>query len=444
MVVNTFGYLMLKKKIIFLLFLGINLSVLAQQKRCAATEYDSVLSRRYANWVLQRRALNDSIDVHLQQKRRTFRTAADPTVVRIPVVVHVIHDNPAGQTGGRDNTNISDEQIKAQIRILNEDYRRKPSTRGFNTDPAGADTGIEFYLANIDPDGRPTTGITRHFYRDKTNFALLSDDQLLANIVSWPTDRYLNIWTARFGNGTLLGTAQFPSVAGVNGLDKDNELLVNTDGVFIDFRVFGVGSAVVSRFYRLGRTTTHEVGHWLGLIHTWGDSNCGNDFCADTPTCEGSNNTTSCTSVFSTCNGTRTRNMIENYMDYTIDSCMNVFTKDQANRMKAVLELAPRRLSLVRYWATPLPFGDALGLKIYPNPVTTTNPDLKIEVTLTQFDNFTLEIFDLYGKQIFKNQYNNYPSWALNFSTQDVNPGSYIVKVSTRTESVTKRLVIGR
>ena len=413
----------------------------AQEKRCGAAQYDSLRSRRYANWVFERRALQDSISAYLSQNRRNLRAAVACEKIRIPVVVHVVHDNVAGQTGGRDNTNISDEQIREQIRVLNEDYRRKTGTRGFNNNAVGADTGIEFYLANIDPNGQPSTGITRHLYRQKVSFSILSDDQLLSEIVSWPTDRYLNIWTARFGNGTFLGVAQFPSVSGVQGLDNATELQEKTDGVFIDFRVFGIGSAVISRLYRFGRTTTHEVGHWLGLIHTWGDANCGNDYCADTPTCEDGNQSTICGPIFSNCNGVRTRNMTENYMDYSPDSCMNIFTKQQSARMLAVLELAPRRARLVRYWCAQLPFGDQLGLEIFPNPAAN---DINLKVTLKQFSTFFVEIYDLNGKLLFQNQYLDYPSWIVQLSAGDISPGMYLVKVRTKDESITKRLVVSR
>ena len=413
----------------------------AQEKRCGAAQYDSLRSRRYANWVFERRALQDSISAYLSQNRRNLRAAVACANIRIPVVVHVVHDNVAGQTGGRDNTNISDEQIREQIRVLNEDYRRKTGTRGFNNNAVGTDTGIEFYLANIDPNGQSSTGITRHLYRQKVSFSILSDDQLLSEIVSWPTDRYLNIWTARFGNGTFLGVAQFPSVSGVQGLDNATELQEKTDGVFIDFRVFGIGSAVISRLYRFGRTTTHEIGHWLGLIHTWGDANCGNDYCADTPTCEDGNQSTVCGPIFSNCNGVRTRNMTENYMDYSPDSCMNIFTKQQSARMLAVLELAPRRARLVRYWCAQLPFGDQLGLEIFPNPAAN---DINLKVTLKQFSTFFVEIYDLNGKLLFQNQYLDYPSWIVQLSAGDISPGMYLVKVRTKDESITKRLVVSR
>ncbi|MFN8347170.1 MAG: M43 family zinc metalloprotease [Spirosomataceae bacterium] len=427
-----------------LLFLAF-LSPSVNAQRCSAVQYDSMLAKRYPFWKLKRRMLEDSIQSYLSSPlRRTARTGAICDRIRIPVVVHVVHNNSTGTIGGRDNANISDDQIKEQIRVLNEDYRRKTGTRGFNNNPVGADTGIEFYLATIDPDGKATTGITRHYYPQKTTFDVFSDDQLLAQISGaekeWPTDRYLNIWLARFANN-YLGIAQFPSVSGVEGLDTGTELQVRTDGVFIDFRVFGIGSAVTSRLYNLGRTTTHEIGHWLGLVHTWGDENCGTDYCADTPPCESGNQTSNCGPVFSNCGGVRTRNMTENYLDYSPDSCMNVFTKNQAERMLAVIEKAPRRARLVKYWCAALPFGDQLTVEIYPNPAA----DLAyIKVIQKTFGTFDVTVYSLTGQLVSQKQYKDYPSWEVEFPTTHLPPGSYIVKVKTKDETVTQRLVITR
>ncbi|WP_028666067.1 M43 family zinc metalloprotease [Runella zeae] len=412
-------------------------------QRCSAVPYDSLLQKRYPYWALKRRLLEDSVQNTLHNpSRKNLRTAVLCETIRIPVVVHVIHNNAAGTTGGRDNVNISDEQILSQIKILNEDYRRKAGTRGFNNNPVGADTGIEFYLANVDPNNQPTNGITRHYYPNKTSFDIFSDDQLLANIVSWPTDLYMNIWVTRF-SGSFLGVAQFPSVTGVQGLDNSSELQERTDGVFIDFRVFGVGSAVTSRLYNLGRTTTHEVGHWLGLIHTWGDTNCGDDYCADTPTAESGNQSANCGPVFSNCSGQRMRNMTENYLDYSPDSCMNIFTKNQAERMLAVIEKAPRRARLVKYWCASVPFGEKLAVRVYPNPAPSTER-VKVEVTLKEFGDFEVEVYSVTGQLVKRFVYEDYPSWIVDFPTDDMAAGSYIVRVKTKDETFTSRLIIRR
>lgn len=417
----------------------------ATAQRCSAVQYDSMLAKRYPFWSLKRKMLEDSIQTYLRSPfRRNARTSAICEKIRIPVVVHIIHNNATGTTGGRDNSNISDDQIKEQIRVLNEDYRRKMGTRGFNTNPVGVDTGIEFYLAYKDPNGKSTTGITRHYYTQKTTFDVFSDDQLLTEISTkdgeWPTDRYLNIWVARFSNN-YLGIAQFPSVTGIPGLDNSTELQERTDGIFIDFRVFGIGSAVTSRLYNLGRTTTHEIGHWLGLVHTWGDTNCGDDYCVDTPQCENGNQSTHCGPVFSNCGGVRTRNMTENYLDYSPDSCMNVFTKNQAERMLAVIEKSPRRNRLVKYWCADLPFGNNLSVELFPNPATDL---VSIKVIQKEFGTFDVEVFNLMGQLVSQNQYKDYPSWIVEYSTASLPPGSYVVRVKTKDETVTKRLIITR
>ncbi|MCU0341031.1 MAG: M43 family zinc metalloprotease [Spirosomaceae bacterium] len=422
------------------LFLLVSLTTVWGQ-RCAVVKHDSVMRARYPYWALKRQMLEDSIQSHLRSPVfRNARTAATCSPIRIPVVVHIIHNRTDGIVGGVGNSNIADAQIVNQIRILNEDYRRKPGTRGFNTNTVGADTGIEFYLANIDPNGQPTNGITRQLYTQKTTFDINTDDQLLSNIVSWPTDRYLNIWVARYGSN-FLGIAQFPSVSGIKGLDEENELLERTDGVFIDFRVFGSGTGTLSRLYNLGRTTTHEVGHWLGLIHTWGDTDCGDDYCADTPQAEDGNQSSICGPVFSNCNGTRTRNMTENYMDYSPDSCMNIFTKNQAERMAAVIEKAPRRARLVRYWCAQLPFGSQFSAEIAPNPAST---EINIRVTQKTFGTFDVTIYNASGQLVYQQRFEDYPSWIVTIPTTSFQSGTYFARVSTAQESIIQRLVVVR
>lgn len=425
---------------VFLLLNFLHLASYAQ--RCAAVQYDSAIAKRYPYWRLKRTMLEDSIQAYLKNAStdRRARQAVLCAQVRIPVVVHVVHNNAAMTIGGRDNGNISDEQILAQIRTLNEDYQRKPGTRGFNSNPVGANTGIEFYLANEDPDGNPTNGITRHYYSAISTFDIFTDDQTLANIVNWPTDRYLNIWVSRFGNN-YLGIGQFPSATGVKGLDSANELLEKTDGVFIDYKVFGSGGAVTSKLYSLGRTTTHEVGHWLGLIHTWGDADCGDDYCADTPPAQSGNQSTNCGPLFSTCSGVRTRNMTENYMDYSPDSCMNIFTVNQSERMMAVIEKAPRRARLVKYWCSKVPFGDTFDVKVFPNPAS---DQVNIQISVTEFTDFEVELYNITGQLVGNQKFTDYPSWLVTFPTTNISPGVYIVRVKTEKETVSKRLVITR
>lgn len=428
--------------LIFLLFVVGRLSAQSipddQVNRCGSFERDQLRSLQSPDWQAKRARMDTLISTYLKDQKNSRRTAEE--VIRIPVVVHVIHDQSQTSLGGLNNPNISDAQIRSQIEVLNEDYRRRPGTAGFNTSPVGADAYIEFYLAEFDPDGRATSGITRHRYPAKASFNPFSDDLLLSNIAYWPSDKYLNIWTCRLSN-SYLGIAQFPSVDKVEGLDTANGPNALTDGVIIDFRYFGRKTgAITSRIYNLGRTTTHEVAHWLGLIHTWGDAVCGNDFCPDTPPTEEANRTTVCEDKFSNCTGVQTRNMIENYLDYSPDSCMNIFTKNQVGRMRAVLALAPRRASMVEYAREGrLEPSDNLRVTVFPNPAQV---DINVDVRFSDFQDFTYSIFDLIGHELMQTAYKNVYSRRLKLDVRLLPPGMYILKVSTKSETVTKRFVI--
>ena len=241
-------------------------------------------------------------------------------IIAIPVVVHVVYNN--------NNENISDQQIQSQIDILNEDFRRL-NADAVNTPSAflsvSADCQIEFCLATTDPNGNSTTGITRTS-TSQTSFSTNDGVKYSSSggVNAWNTSDYLNMWVCDLSGG-LLGYAQFPGGT------------VSSDGVVCDYAYFGnIGTATSP--YDLGRTATHEVGHWLNLRHIWGDSNCGNDFCNDTPEHSASNY--GCPSYPSTsnCNGNGTSgDMFMNYMDYTNDACMNIFTQDQKTRMIACI-----------------------------------------------------------------------------------------------------------
>lgn len=414
------------------------------QERCATMRRDSLAAVKYKSWVLQRKVLEDSVQVIQNRNRlagRNARIGAVCDVVRIPVVVHIVHDNTAGTIGGINNANVSDAQVLNQIRVLNEDYRRKPNTKGFNNNAVGADLQIEFFLATADPNGKPTNGITRHYYTDQHSFDIYSDETVLANIVSWPSDRYLNIWVVRASSTSYLGVAQFPSVSGIAGLDNSSELQDKVDGAIIDFRAFGTGGAITTKLYYLGRTATHEIGHWLGLLHTWGDAFCGTDYCNDTPTCESGNQSANCGPKYSNCNGTRTRNMTENYMDYSPDSCMNVFTVNQSERIRAVLEASPRRAKLVRLACTQVAYSSSFQIEVYPNP---TPNDLNVKVILTEFGDFDIELFAMTGQRIYAASYKGYPSWIAAIPTTDIANGEYVLRVSTANESINKRVILCR
>lgn len=405
---------------LFSLFLTGNIK--AQVTRCAADSRPA-----------QNAALQDLIHRKVEEfKSEKLRRSAVPELIRIPVVVHIIHNSASGTISG---SNISDGQVLSQIEVLNEDYRRMPGTAGYNVNPVGADMQIEFFLANIDPEGHPTTGINR-VYSNRRSFSILSETLTISNLSYWDSNKYLNIWVTTISGG-YLGYAEFPigDFDGLEATDIDERI----DGVFIDYRSFGRKTGTVESPYAFGRTTTHEVGHWLGLIHTWGDTRCGTDYCNDTPPTEDANRTVVCTPVFSSCRGATTRNMIENYMDYTVDSCMNIFTQDQKTRVRAILEISKRRQNLLANADLFEPVNEPLVLKVLGNPVEGSSLDCKVLVNTAQ--DYKIEVFDDLGRILFSEEYRNSLSRVVHISKSRIGSGMRHLRLSSKSSRIDQRVI---
>lgn len=406
-------------------------------KRCGTAEFENYLQQQNPLRRQQLETLERRIQQFMDQPLARQAQAVDETVYRIPVVVHVIHNNTSNFIGGSNNPNISEAQIQDQIAVLNEDYRRLPGTRGYNTSTISADARIEFFLAQTDPQGQITTGITRHYY-NRDEFNVFGDFNLVSSIAYWPSNRYLNIWVVPKLNNDYLGFAKYPTAADtLKGLSLDSD--EKTDGLLISSQVFGRVCPSIYRYNCFGRTATHEIGHWLGLIHPWGDSYCGDDYVYDTPPTESSYKGTVCTDAFSNCSGVRTRNLIENYMDYSPDNCMNMFTKGQIQRMRAVLQLSPRRLQLIQSSTQPLPASETLTLNLLPNPATTT---VTAEVLLKGAQAFTMELLDLNGRLVQVKEYPSTTSTRVSMSISELPAAMYVIRVKTSTETQSKRLLV--
>lgn len=242
-------------------------------------------------------------------------------VVTIPVVFHILYNTAA--------ENISEAQVMSQLDILNEDFRRLNADQD-NVWSQAADTQIEFCLASQDPNGNPTDGILRvptNLTSFGTNDAMKFTSQ--GGSDAWPASDYMNFWVCDLGS-SLLGYAQFPGGP------------ASTDGIVCNYTATG-STGTASAPFDLGRTATHEVGHYLNLRHIWGDGGCGaSDFVDDTPDSDGPNY--GCALGSAACG---TTDMVQNYMDYSDDACMNLFTQGQSDRMNALFAPGGARASLV-------------------------------------------------------------------------------------------------
>jgi gliding motility-associated-like protein len=361
--------------------------------RCATMEADSILRAEHPEM-----GTLDQNEVWLQQKiaehKAKYKGQQKLPILTIPVVVHVIHNGDAVGSG----ENIPDGQVLSQVQVLNEDYRKMLGTPGYNTDPVGADVEIEFCMAVVDPSGNPTNGIDRSNQGQASWTSMSSIDGTLKPATIWDPTQYMNMWTVRFGggmNGTL-GYAQFPDNSGLPGLGASGGA-ANSDGVVSSFDAFGSQNifpgGTYNPTYNLGRTMTHEVGHWLGLRHIWGDANCGDDFCADTPQSQTSN--FGCPTGQVTCDGIQ--DMVENYMDYTDDACMNIFTQDQKTRIRTVMTVSPRRMELPNSNKCTPPNPDDAGVSaiISPNGTICGSTTFAPQITITNYGNNDITSVDI-------------------------------------------------
>jgi len=367
------------------------------QERCGTVEYNQQLKQKgltqendqqFEKWLGEKIQMSKGPG---KQKR------IQATAYKIQVVVHIIHNGEQIGVG----TNIPSQQVLSQIKVLNADFRRlnkdSVNTPAEFKSVAGA-SSIEFVLANTDPDGKPANGINRvkGFKPDYT----IADDSQLKALSYWPAENYLNIWVCYLTD--RYGYAQFP-VSSLPGLENSSKNRL-TDGLVISFETFGSsadGNFLLQPVYNRGRTTVHEMGHFFGLRHLWGDdANCkGTDYVEDTP--PQSNETTGCPiRPIKECPVDNPVNkMYQNYLDYTNDECMNLFTKGQVDRMTTVLENSPRRASLLLPLSPDQP--DVQFPKLF-SPNGDGINDFWLWTNTLNYDGCKLVVFNRFGKAVYE------------------------------------------
>lgn len=408
-----------------------SLTVNAQSNRCATMQH---LQKSLAkDPTLKQRMLDSEKATQLWISNHARSKRAGGGVIVIPTVVHVIWHDPI--------ENVSDDQIFSQIDVLNEDFRL------LNADslddqhpfwPFAIDAEIEFCLAEQDPDGNPTTGITR------TETSVVAWEDLNYDDIkstanggrdNWDPTQYLNIYVVNL-DGTTLGFATFP-----DELASDPDL----DGVVIRYEAFGTEGTAGSGDFPSndgGRTATHEVGHWLNLRHIWADTICGDDFVADTEPAEDANYL--CPSFphrpNNQCGSGADGEMYMNYMDYVDDDCMNMFTAGQANRMHA--SISGPRSGLLTSIGCQLPesLKEASGLNsmdIYPNP---NNGQFTLSINVKNYTIVTASLINLFGATV--KDLGIISTQTSTIDLTDVSSGAYYLKVSNPITSSIKKVFI--
>ncbi len=393
---------------------------------------------------INRLAVEQAANNWLANNKSKLYTTGKKTVATIPVVFHVVYSPSIP------DQNVPDSIIYSQLRVMNEDYRRtNPDT--VNTRPEfdslATDVQIEFCLANVDPNGNFTTGINR-VSTSTTNFAFSPFNNAVKKTASggvdpWTVTDYLNIWVCdMYFNGSpfVLGYAQFP------GDDP------TTDGLVLTYQHTGYrpwdSNASPAN---LGRTASHEIGHYFGLRHIWGDGDCDStDYVTDTPKAAAASQQI-CTLTNNTCddaiaepywNGWDPFDMLENYMDYSTDACMNMFTNGQRDRMWSFLNTD--RVSLLSSTKCDGPsFVNEIlpsnSIIVYPAPATS-------QITVEwpgEFHFETLKIVDMVGKTLKTYSISNaYAKYSV--STDELANGVFFIRLENKSMVTTKKILISK
>lgn len=420
----------MKKYFVALLiaFVAFNSNSFAQlsstkQKKCSSHEYFIQMLQDDPKFAINQQQIEEFTQNYIRNNAPDYLNMAGKTaapIYTIPVVVHVVYKTTA--------QNISTSQIQSQIDVLNKDFQKLNSD--INKVPSvwtslAADCQIKFCLATIAPNGTATTGIVRKS-TTKTSFSTNNDVKFSnrGGDNAWNSSQYLNIWVCNLSGGTL-GYAQFPGGA------------ASTDGVVCHYTAFGTSGAAKYPF-NLGRTATHEVGHWLNLRHIWGDdgNGCnGSDLVGDTPNQASERYGCPVYPKVSCSNGPN-GDMFMNYMDYVDDRCMYMFTTGQKSRMTALLNSGGSRYSVTVSGKCGASVSrtsrqtDVNTLSVIPNPVLSTIPALTY--TLNKAAHIKATIYNMYGIAYATMNLGRQPEGSYKYNPiefKNLENGYYVIKL---------------
>jgi len=420
------------KLLILILTVTFAINSHAQVQRCGTTEHQEALDLLYPELKAQRMALNEKADEFISENPQ-YRAGL---VVTIPVVFHILYTAPA--------ENIPDARLFEQLDVMNKDFSRSnldaSNTRSMFLGIA-ANTQIQFCLAQRTPNGTATTGIVRVSYTGgfPNNPHTISPE--------WDHTKYLNVYIGDIGG--LLGYANLPP--GTAGNDHVVALYTavggpNVPGTFVP--------------YQLGRTITHEVGHWLNLQHTFNggcggttSTTCGSagDFVCDTPPTANpafgcpTNSPNSCTETtpFPPPYTANMVDMYENYMDYTDDGCMNMFSLGQSTRMNAAISNFRSQL-LTSLGCVPVGINEILDPSYVTISPNISDGNFEVQFNFPIATTVTLVAMDMSGRKLYESnqQISHATSLKINLSANA--EGIYILKASTEKGFLVKRIAIVR
>lgn len=418
----------MKKFVLLFFYLIYNSTSFSQIKECGTEEYNRLLADRIKLSGINNKQQPTQSPLSSPEKQIAFKTVSNG-IIHIPVVVHVVYRTL--------NESISDAQIQSQIAVLNKDFRKLNTDTNLIPAPwktIAADCQIEFCLATKDPQGNPSTGI-RYRKTTKTSFSISNEVKYTAQggDDAWDASQYLNLWVCNLGTA-LYGYAQYPNLLAGSPL---------TDGVVINYFAFGTNGSAVTPSNK-GRTTTHEIGHWLNLIHIWGDdgNSCsGTDSIADTPNQR--NSVFYCTSTFpktDLCSNTYPGIMFNNYMDYGDDPCLFFFTEDQKTRMRnAITYFRPSFLTqtICTGPSSIEQISKVENIAIYPNPSSSL---ININTSLSNIEEIV--VYDLLGNSILNQTNMQTTATQIDLSA---NPNAiYFIAIKTSLGYYTRKVLINK